>query len=56
MKQRNLVHDRMMRITLLYQIENIIEVDIWKNQIMGQVVKQFGSLKVDNDGDTGNEF
>ena len=34
----------------------MIEVDIWRNWISGQVVTQFESLKIDNDGDTGMSF
>ena len=33
-----------------------IEVDIWKNWIMWQVVSKFGSLKIDDGGDTGISF
>ena len=52
MKYKKLVYDRMMLITLSYQIETLIKVNIWKDWIMNQVVTKFGSLKIDNGGDT----
>ena len=52
MKYKNLVCDCMMVITLSYQIAKLIEVNIWKDWTMWQVVTRFGSLKIDNGGDT----
>ena len=51
MKYRNLVYDPGMVITLSYQIENVIKVDIWMVWIMKQVMTKFGSLQIDNGGD-----
>ena len=42
----------MVIITVSYMIETVIEVNIWKDWIMKQVVIEFGSLKIDNGEDT----
>ena len=52
MNCRNWVYDRLLLTTLSFQIGNIIEVNIWKDWIMKQVVTKFGSLKIDNGGNT----
>ena len=52
MKYNNLVYDHMMMITLLYSIINMIEVNIWKDWIVTQVITKLGGLKIDNRGDT----
>ena len=41
----------MMVITLSHWIGNVIEVNIWKEQIMKYVVLKFGCLKIDIGGD-----
>ena len=42
----------MMLVTLLYSIEHVIEVNIWNDWNMKQVVTKFGSVKINNGGDT----
>ena len=52
MLKLNLVYGRMMFVTLLYPIENMIQVNMRKNYIRKQVVTKFGSVKSNNGGDT----
>ena len=49
---KNLIPDRKLVIAESYQIENMIDVNSWKCWIMKQVMTKFGSLKIDNGGDT----
>ena len=48
----DLIYDRMLLITLSYWIGNVIEINIWNHWIMKHVLIKFGSLKIDNGGDT----
>ena len=48
----NLICDSKMDVTLSYQIRNMIKVTDQKNWITQQIVTKFGSVNIDDDGDT----